>query len=362
MQDHMCSWVTTSHLSSSSLNSTPLVWPLQASTRSDDSLATDNTTSWLLFLGALGVLFVLFVLRLLVFHMFLRQNNLDPFATLPPTELDLEQPSSSRRRLPHRPTGIQKNTTSQSKRALKLIASAADSGAPPSPHLAMQIKLYNGEYHPEVERMVQAAAKAIVAIEKQSQLDHKNRLRDQLRHADVLGHHLSSAERQHTKHQAFMLHVRKPSVKPMVVYANDNLTTIKWQVARKPSTKEFVNGGAHTLHFVDVQSIAPWTNELPPLFEAKYRHLLKDGADEHCFYAVLVVYLHAKKRTKQKHLLLQAKDIDDQTHLADTLAKLVASAKRRRDSPVTTPLPPAAAVVVAEPTNIVAATPTIGDE
>ncbi|RHY28597.1 hypothetical protein DYB32_005851 [Aphanomyces invadans] len=346
--------------------------------RSDDD-AMDN--SIVLFLGACGVISVIFVLRLIVLMVVMRHSKMDLFASLSNGHSHA-RPSISPQRSPRRQSSRWTRSKSQSKRGMKLVTSAAAlSDGPPSPHLAMQIKLYSGEYHPEVEPVV----KAIVAVEKQSQLELKNKLRTELRNADVHGHDLSEAERQHTKHHKFvidlhdgvemqLLHMWKPSTKPTLVYANDLLTTIRWQVARKPTDREFANGGPHTLHFVDVHAITAWTNALPPPFAAKHQCLIDDASHKNPsisnepkaggFFAVMVEYTHAKKRGKTKQVMIRAQDENDQIFLVQTLTKLVASAKKRRGptTPSTMPVqastapnlaavaaPPAAQVAVAVP-------------
>ncbi|RQM25375.1 hypothetical protein B5M09_000973 [Aphanomyces astaci] len=190
-----------------------------------------------------------------------------------------------------------------------LVRAAAQPSAAPSS--VIQAKLIRGDYHTDVERMVGCC----------------------------VAHLLDGIKLQ-------LLNVRVRSKKPTVVYGNDTLTTLKWGAtpARKPSVTEFARGGTHTLHFMDVVSIAPWSNTLPPSFALKYKHLLSTKAGGEVqqesatsppdaggggLHTVLIVYIHATKRAKEKQLLIQVQGMEEQTQLVDSFSKLVAIAKKK---------------------------------
>ncbi|RHY90920.1 hypothetical protein DYB37_005754 [Aphanomyces astaci] len=268
-----------------------------------------------------------------------------------------------------------------------LVRAAAQPSAAPSS--VIQAKLIRGDYHTDVERMVGCCAKAVVALEKNRLLASKSARRSEMRHADVTCSAWSPEDRHQALHQTFvahlldgiklqLLHVRVRSKKPTVVFGNDTLTTLKWGAtpARKPSATEFARGGTHTLHFMDVVSIAPWSNTLPPSFALKYKHLLSTKAGGEVqqesatsppdaggggLHTVLIVYIHATKRAKEKQLLIQVQGMEEQTQLVDSFSKLVAIAKKKRGAFPLCGLGPLG-VVVPEHVKCSPLTATTGDD
>ncbi|KAF0682323.1 Aste57867_25550 [Aphanomyces stellatus] len=370
---HLASHPTTSCSNRSTLSSSSsLVEWTTTAPLPDPSLDVAALPPGFFFLGIAAVLALVFVVRLLVFRVFLKAHGLDTFDVDDGDDSDDDDDNPKRMAavVAAQKAKAAKKWTSTSKRAKNLVDFAKTAqGTTLAPHVAMQVKLYSGEYHPAVEEMV----KTVMDMDKKKHIAAKHAQRAATRAADLRGADLSEEEQALARHQlmtmallegaAFVVLKAKKATpvkrsKMTRVYADKRLTSLKWNVGGKPKPKAFEKPSGHMLRFADITAVDAFTQALPNEFVEKNHAWLErvvvsskksnpskrtndnddddkeDEADQ--FHAVLIQYKHAAKPEKTKSLLLKCKNERQQAQVVASVQIYAEKAKKRLLHPAET--------------------------